>query len=690
MSDSVEDWTIRYKVDTKAIDAALKKVETLRKAMDGLHGVNIGVSSSSNNTSAKRQAYSNESEIKRQQRDTVKQEQEERKRAAQAIRLERQNRRDAIRDTRLDIAERRTRLQLSRLERQERQATLSLEEKASKKKLQDAYASAGYVNHNNMLRANYERQLNRDYRLDTSRFSAMSRLDAAADRRARAGLDTHPQFGDFRERIAGASTTSELSRVNAEMRQFIRYSDQAAREQARITRQVERSSFAARSLNSSMKNMARSYLSVYALGAGGHSLYQNSKEVELMKTGLIMGTGSKQAANKEFIKIRKLADESGMDLGTAVDLYSQISMNAKDTGMNNADKDNLFRGINTMSLGFGLDKTKQKLVAKSFTQMLSKQSVQAEEFKNQLGDAAPGVMGMLATAMGLGTGPEAMKKLTQLMKQGKIGMEDLKKFTALAEKRALDSGAYQNYTQSKEAAENRLGNAYKVFSDTFMNFFDKNIKGSFNSLADTMNHLSEVMSKVLSAEKEYGIFSAQRDMIDGIVEAFKTFGEVLQLALEVLWEIYSRTTGAQNGGLKGYLADREMEGNYFKSKGVYSETEKASLRRNGMPGYQQYIIDNAMSVGASRNDAYLLSTKYMDRAGLTGDKYITSYDPSNISVDPFSGPSFAQQYSLNQHRYQVAPPNQTISPTFYFTIQKNEDYMPIWADFFSEMKKPSR
>ena len=39
MAGADDDWTIRYKIDTKAIDAALKKVKTLRKAMEGLHGV---------------------------------------------------------------------------------------------------------------------------------------------------------------------------------------------------------------------------------------------------------------------------------------------------------------------------------------------------------------------------------------------------------------------------------------------------------------------------------------------------------------------------------------------------------------------------------------------------------------------------------------------------------------------------
>lgn len=209
---------------------------------------------------------------------------------------------------------------------------------------------------------------------------------------------------------------------------------------------------------------------------------------------------------------------------------------------------------------------------------------------------------MLAASMGLEQGPAGMKKLTVMMKKGQIGMKELFNFLDMAAKRAKESGAYDLAINSKQASENRMKNSYELFSKSFMDFFDNNIKGTFQSLSDSMKSLTEMMDAAKNETTLTGMIGDKKTQFEYILYIFKSAGEGLMLGVESLYN-WSKAAGfvKDTGSMQEALADREVKQKYFQEKGAKTEAERAKLAGAGYPGIDATI---GKAVGAVGGDQY--------------------------------------------------------------------------------------
>ena len=534
-----------------------------------------------------------------------------------------------------------------------------------------------------------EVQGNRATRLSSAKENKNYTLDRLEERARRAGVSVdQDRLSALRSSIAGARNFTQLDQMGTQMRRFADVTNDAIARQNALNRQMQQSGFATNAFTNSLKNMASSMLSVYAVIGVAKSLYDNAKEMESMQIKLLMGTGSKSLAAEEYSYIKKRAQETGTDISTMGALYGQLSMTGKDVGMSQKQLRKVFEDTTTMEIGFGLTPEQQKYANKAIGQMMSKQSVNAEDFKQQLSEHAPGLMGLLATSMGLPQGKEGQKILTEKMKKGQIGIDELFKFLDLAAKRAKESGAYGLAITSKQAAETRMKSSYKDFALAFGGTYDSNIKGIFQGLADTLEELTSALNIEEDRRSKTGIFGFNKDLLDGFTESIMLLGEVLETAAEGWWNLFARVTNQPGGtSLKTWIADREMERNYFRSIGVTSEQAKDVVRRNGMPGYQEYVQKNALNLGASKANAWLTSVDYAQRAGLITS---TVKKPSDdmpwwqrelygATIDAF-GSKTVTNYPRN------APTN--IAPTFYFTVQNNDEAESLWKNAMRELEIP--
>lgn len=734
-----DDWTIKYKIDTKAIDAALEKVEALRKAMDGIHGVG-GRASPTGRTGGRRPAnQEHDAHLNAMRRQEAK----ERKEALRHVAALRE---DAARERRKQIdhgralaeqaaRERRRELDHGRAldqqanrrnqrlmnshralnhnerlranyERQQRRAGLTESQAhaenarrdrragltesqahaenarrdaaARQRRMQGSQDSLRAAQHNERLRSNYERELarqgNREYRLETARGGSMDRLQAANDRRRAAGLGSHADVRNFQQRLAGASSFQEISRINSEMRRFIRESNAAAAAQERITREMQRQGFAARSMQRSMANFARSYLSIFAVIGGANSIYRNAKEMENLQIKMLMGMGSKGEAAKTNSYIQEFSQRTGTSIKSNTNLYAQLGITAKDAGMGDAQIKKVFEDTTTMAMGYGLGPDQQKLVTKAIVQMMSKQSVQAEEFKNQLGDQAPGVMALLQKAVGLEEGKEGSKKLVAMMKKGQIGIDSLFKFLDIVSKRAKETGAYDLSINSMTASQNRMNNAFEIFSSKFMTFFDEDLKSTFSFVQGVLDDMSTTFAKIDEANSK-GVFGAGSDTWDVFVESLRSLLNMFDTAIEGLWELISLIVpGAGGKSMKDFVADREMERAYFKEKGATTQMDKIALQAKGMPGYTDFVKESALRLGGSPEVAAQVAMAYANRN-------VTSVLGADSGAAISQGSMLAQSQmawmgNIGKFLFGsgVAKPTQTtVSPTFYFTVKNNEE-----------------
>ena len=197
------------------------------------------------------------------------------------------------------------------------------------------------------------------------------RLDNLASRMGRYGVGDQTALANIRQSLGAARNQTDLNASAPRMNEFVRATNQAISQQARLERQMQRNGFVVQSMSNSMANFARSYLSIYAGISGVQSLYKNAKEMESMQTKLLMGTGSKTEAASAFNYVKERAKLTGSDLLATTNLYSQLAITAKDAGMGKDQIKKVFEDTTTMSIGFGLGPDQQKLVTKAIVQMLS-------------------------------------------------------------------------------------------------------------------------------------------------------------------------------------------------------------------------------------------------------------------------------------------------------------------------------
>lgn len=238
-------------------------------------------------------------------------------------------------------------------------------------------------------------------------------------------------------------------------------------------------------------------------------------------------------------------------------------------------------------------------------------------------------MGMLAAAMGLPQGKEGMKKLTQLMKQGKIGMEELFRFLDMAAGRARSTGAYDLAINSKQAAETRMTNSYKLFADAFITFFDDKIKGTFGNITTSLDNLTEQLKKAADLQKATGIVGERKTQMDYILMIFSKAGDGLMLGVESLYE-FAKMVGviSPTSTMQTALADREAENKFLSKHPDWSASQIAGWRGRGRPGIDEELFRNLKSLGATDNEAQRYLDMYRERNPI----------PTEMRKIPGSGP----------------------------------------------------
>lgn len=219
-----------------------------------------------------------------------------------------------------------------------------------------------------------------------------------------------------------------------------------------------------------------------------------------------------------------------------------------------------------------------------------------------MGDQAPGVMGLLATAMGLEQGPEGMKKLTQLMKQGKIGMKELFNFLDLAAGRAKETGAYDLAINSKQAVETRMANSYKLFAGSVGRMFDEEIKAPFKGFEKFFDKITAWIDEQEKIKKETGEIGKFETSVSLVTTLFDDLGTVLQGIVEGWGNLFSWLPGGSAGGVGGYLAKRQLESSYKDYTATGGNMSKREFARQQFYAVDPFNTEEDFNVFANNLD----------------------------------------------------------------------------------------
>jgi tape measure domain-containing protein len=164
----------------------------------------------------------------------------------------------------------------------------------------------------------------------------------------------------------------------------------------------------------------RSVLAGLAVGEIAKGLFSTALELDRVKKGLVVATGSTQAAAQEFEYIRGISEALGLELASTAQQYTFLAVAAKGTSLEGQGVRDIFEGVAMASSALGLSAEQTAGALNAIQQMISKGTVSAEELRGQLGERLPGAFNLAATAMNVTT-----QELGNMLERGEVLASDL-------------------------------------------------------------------------------------------------------------------------------------------------------------------------------------------------------------------------------------------------------------------------
>jgi len=284
----------------------------------------------------------------------------------------------------------------------------------------------------------------------------------------------------------------------------------------RLTRDLTAQQFAVNRLSMSLKNMASSWVSVFALLAGANAVKRMATEFQNIGIAAMSASGSGKQAAEDLAFVSVVAEDLGLRLKDTSSSFAQFNSAALSGGVSAADSRSVFTNLSTSIASSGLSADAARLSFLGFRQMMSGSVIQAQDM-NQVVDQMPQFSGAAVKALKeMGFETDSWRKT---IATGTVSAQEFVKITSrLLRKQAEDSGAAAAARQSITAEENR---ALASFEKAVNNMTKAGL-GEF--LAETFSGIRLVIEALSPALVALGY-------------AFKVLGDAVALPFRVLDEL---------------------------------------------------------------------------------------------------------------------------------------------------------
>lgn len=213
----------------------------------------------------------------------------------------------------------------------------------------------------------------------------VSRTDAAMSRLARDMQAGRISAEDF-ARAAGAATV-KLNQLNAEARQV-----------NALPGQFERISS---SIQGVISRFGALGAAVATVGVAVRPVIAATVALDQMRRTLTTVTGSADEAERQIAFLRKTSQQSGQSFTEVGASYAKFAASALQSGLSIKQTQDVFKSVALAAGNLGLSSDQAKRALEALSQIASKGTVSMEELRQQLGDALPGVLPLLAKELGL-------------------------------------------------------------------------------------------------------------------------------------------------------------------------------------------------------------------------------------------------------------------------------------------------
>ena len=290
---------------------------------------------------------------------------------------------------------------------------------------------------------------------------------------------------------------------------------------------------------------------VSAIAAITTDIVEQTKELQSLDLALQTVTGTQKEFESQQQFLRKIAMDYGADLNTLTKSFVQFYASAKDKISGN-EIQSIFESVTKAGGVLGLSVERQEKAFLALNQMMSKNTIQAEELKGQLSEALPNSMGIMTKAV-QALHPELQvteKMLGEMMKAGELmSAEVLPEFARQME---IAYGIENvRKVETLTAKTNRMSNEWTDFIRTLN---ESPTGGFFGSFFGTMMDMGTDFLKLLK-----DIVSTQAQIDKGIVLSAQQRGK----------EVFDKEAKQQNASPQDKL-DLALNA----SKGAAAEIKK--------------------------------------------------------------------------------------------------------------------
>jgi tape measure domain-containing protein len=332
----------------------------------------------------------------------------------------------------------------------------------------------------------------------------VKRLDKAENSLSKAVNRNDKEFKEY---------TSQLSQARLGI-------SQVSHQTRGLTREFNAQKFAASGLSQSLKNLARSWISVFAVMAGGRAVLNTSKQFQDMKNTLLLASGSAEQAAKDIKFLKDMSMEMGVSFLDSSKAFAKYSVSARGAGLTDGEMKTSFEELSVAIRATGLNQDDANLSFLALQQMLSNGVVSMEELRKQLSERMPQTMEVAKKALrNLGYEFESVE---QIISSGQVKSGPfVKELTRLMAEQAKTTGAYESAIKSTTAEQQRFDNALKFTIERMAE------AGILNAAVNIFSGLKNV---VLALSPAFvGLSYAFSALTEVIAAPFKVLDEFAQL-----------------------------------------------------------------------------------------------------------------------------------------------------------------
>lgn len=322
-----------------------------------------------------------------------------------------------------------------------------------------------------------------------------------------------------------AKTTSDFRRLNSEISNLNQNKTRLINKNKELQNSFRATGFTARALQDSLRNLARSYVSVFAVIGGSGMAAATGQDLVALRTTLLAATGSAVEAGKAFEFVKSTSLGMGLDLQSATKGFAQMGVAASMAGIDAEQTKEIFTGLAEATSAFGMNTVDAERTLRAITQMMNKGQVYAEELKQQLGESLPAAVPLAAKAMGVTT-----QELFKMMEQGQLVASDfLPKFTKTLREAVREGNALGEGLNTSRVAMARFGTSFKL---NILDSFDAGMEGG---MADFFNSLTTFTKEMAPIFRVLGKFVGT--VLSYLGDLFMIVGQItrpLRLFLDAL------------------------------------------------------------------------------------------------------------------------------------------------------------